>query len=451
MNLKKLNPIRKIKELGLTKFATIWIGQTISIIGSSMSGYALMFWVWNETGTATSMVLMTCVRAIPSIILMPFAGSIVDRLNRKTVIMFSDAGAAVVTTFLMIVLLAGKMSLAFVYVAGFFEAVFNTFHWLAKDSLIVQIVPNSQLGRVSGMRTFVGSLSGVIAPLLAGGLVAVIGYAGVFAIDLATFSFAFLTIAIVKIPTLPKDETRPNNVFKDAMIGFKYFLGNQTLLWIVIINIFSGVVFQFGALIINPMILAKTNGSTITIGIADAWMSVAGLIGSLILMAWGGPKRRFLVSNVFYIGLSFGLLIFGIGNSIFIWCLGGFVWMLCGSLSGISNAFFSSKIPAAMQGRVFGAMGMASELLAPLSFGFAGVLADNFFEPLMANPGFASKVSWLVGTGKGSGMGLMIIISGVVSMLLVLPVFFIKPLRDADILLPDVNNDLACENENAQS
>lgn len=442
MKMHKLNPIRKIRELGLSKFATIWLGQTISIIGSNMSGYALTFWVWKETGTATSMVLMMFVRAVPAILMMPFAGSIVDRFNRKTVIMFADAGAAIVTAFVMIMLLAGRMSLFFVYVAGFFEAVFNTFHWLAKDSLIIQIVPNSQLGRVSGMRSFVGSLSGILAPLLAGGLVAIIGYAGVFAIDLVTFAFAFLTIAIVKIPTLPRDENRPDNIFKDAMIGFRYFLGNQTLLWIVAINILSSAVFQCGALIVTPMILARTGGNTMAVGIADAWMGVAGLVGSIILMFWGGPKKRFLISNVFYLGFSLGLMVIGMGKTIAWWIVGGFIWLLCGSLSGISNAFFSSKIPAAMQGRVYGAMGMASELLAPLSFGFAGVLADKFFEPLMKNPSVSSRLSWLVGEGKGSGMGLMIMIAGFVSLLLVLPVFFIKPLRDADTLLPDVNNDI---------
>lgn len=442
MNLKNLNPIRKIKELGLSKFMVIWLGQSVSIIGSSMSHYALSFWVWNDTGTATSMVMMQFMRAIPTIVLMPFAGSIVDRFNRKTVVMIADSCAAAMTFVIMVMLLTKLMTLTFVYVAAFFEAVFNTFHWLANDAMKIQIVPSSQLGRISGLRMFSGSLSGIIAPLLAAGLVATIGYAGVFAIDLATFGAAIISISFVKVPTLPKDESRPSSIFKDALFGFRYFLANKTLLWITIINIFAGVTFQFGALVVTPMILARTSGNTMAVGIADAWMGVAGLIGSIILMFWGGPKKRYLASLYFYIGFSVGLVVIGLGRSILLWSIGGFIWLLFGSLSGISDAFFSSKIPAPMQGRVFGAMILGSELLAPLSFGFAGILADKVFEPMMANPDIASKFAWLVGTEKGSGMGLLIVIAGFLSLLCTSIAFMVSHVRNADTLLPDANNDL---------
>lgn len=450
MNLKNLNPLIKIRELGLSKFMMIWFGQSISIIGSSMSHYALSFWVWNETGTATSMVMMQFMRAIPAIVLMPFAGSIVDRFNRKTVVMIADACAAAMTSVIMVMLLTKSMTLAFVYVAAFFEAVFNTFHWLANDAMKVQIVPTSQLGRISGLRMFSGSLSGIIAPLLAAGLVATIGYAGVFAIDLATFGAAIIGISFVKVPTLPKDESRSDNIFKDALFGFRFFMANKTLLWITIINIFAGVTFQFGALVVTPMILARSSGNTMAVGIADAWMGVAGLIGSVILMFWGGPKKRFLASLFFYVGFSVGLVVIGMGRNIVSWSVGGFIWLMFGSLSAISDAFFSSKIPATMQGRVFGAMILGSELLAPLSFGFAGVLADKVFEPMMANPGIASKFSWLVGTGKGSGMGLLIVLAGVLSLLFTSTAFLVRHVRDADTLLPDANNGIVSENENAQ-
>jgi MFS family permease len=442
MKFQNLNPIRKIKELGLSKFVTVWAGQSISIIGSSMSHYAMTFWVWNETGTATSMVLMQFMRAIPAIVLMPIAGSIVDRFNRKTVVMLADTGAAIMTAFIMTMMLSKSMNITFVYVAAFFEAVFNTFHWLANDAMKIQIVPSSQLGRISGMRMFSGSLSGIIAPLLAAGLVATIGYAGVFAIDLVTFAAAIISISFVKVPTLPRDESRPNNVFKDALFGFRYFMNNKTLLWMTIINIFAGVTFQFGALIVTPMILARTSGNTMAVGIADAWMSVASLIGSLVLMFWGGPKKRYLASLFFYVGFSVGLIVVGLGKNIVAWSIGGFIWLMFGSLSMISDAFFSSKIPAAMQGRVFGAMILGSELLAPLSFGFAGVLADKVFEPMMANPEIASRFAWLVGTGKGSGMSLLIVIAGILSLLFTSTAFLVRHVREADTLLPDANEAL---------
>ena len=169
MNLQNLNSVRIIKELGLGRFTTIWLGQFVSIIGSGMTAFAMVLWAWGDQGNATSLVLMSFFYFLPMLVLMPFAGSIVDRFNKKTVMIIGDTGAAVVTLFLLVMTFWGKLEIWMAYLAVFVQASFNTFHMLAYDSMIATIVPGDQLGRVSGMRSFSRSLGGIIAPVLAEG------------------------------------------------------------------------------------------------------------------------------------------------------------------------------------------------------------------------------------------------------------------------------------------
>lgn len=445
MNLQKLNPVRKIEDLGLGKFTLIWLGQFVSIIGSGMTAFAMMLWAWGDQGNATSLVLMSFFYALPMLVLMPFAGSIVDRFNKKTVMIIGDSGAAVVTIFLLVMTFLAKLEIWMAYLAVFVQASFNTFHMLAYDSMIATIVPGEQLGRVSGMRSFSRSLGGIVAPILAGSMVAIIGYKGVFVIDLATFSVAVTTLLIVRIPYVkPELNQMKTSIFKDAFQGFAYIAKSPSLLGLTVITIFSGFFFQFGALVVSPMILARTGGSAISVGLVDGICGVAGLAGSALLIIWGGPKKRMLAGIFFSLGMSFGLVMIGMGRGLAFWLAGAFVWIFFGSLMSIEDAFFQSKIPAKMQGRVFGAMGTFSNILAPISFGFAGILADKIFEPAMNQKGLLSNAfGWVVGSGKGSGMALMIVIAGSVSLLISIAAFFIKPIREADTIMPDVND--SCE------
>lgn len=443
MNLGKLNPIAKIREMGLGRFTQIWLGQLVSIIGSGMTAFAMQLWAWGDQQNATSLVLMSFCYALPMLILMPFAGSIVDRFSKKKVMIIGDSGAAVVTLFLFAMTSFSKLEIWMAYLAVFVQAIFNTFHMLAYGSMIATIVPEEQLGRVSGMRSFSSSLGSIIAPILAGGLVAIIGYKGVFIIDLLTFCAAVLTLSFTKIPYVkPEPHELKTNIFKDAFQGFAYVAKIPTLLGLTIITILSGFFFQFGALVVNPMILARTGGDAISIGLVDSICGVAGLLGSLLLIVWGGPKRRMLAGIFFTLGMSFGLVMIGIGRNLAFWIAGAFVWIFFGSLMSVEDAFFQSKIPAKMQGRVFGAMGTFSNMLAPLSFGFAGVLADKLFEPAMKQNGLLSGIfGWLVGNEKGSGMALMIVFAGLISILISAVAFLIKPIREADTIMPDINND----------
>lgn len=406
-----------------------------------MSGFALTIWLWDTTGKATPMVLMSLLRLLAMILLVPFAGSIADRFNRKTVLIVSDAIGAFVTLLTLVLLLTGRLTVSFVYLVGFLNQVFNIFHNISYEAMKVQVVPPEQLGRAAGMSSFSDSFSGVLAPIVAAALIPLVGYAGVLLIDLVSFAFAFITICLVDVPNLKMPEQKRKNIFKDIAEGFKFLYANKVLKWIVLNGAFSSFLFQFGVLLLTPMLLARVGGDTLVYSYIRAVWSIAGIVGALLLTFWGGPKkRRFFVSIFFMLGYSIGMIIVGIGSNIIVWAIGGTVWYICAALSSIRNAFYATKVPANMQGRFFAVRMNLSNILSIVPYLLTGILADKIFEPLMSNPSLASKFSWLVGSGKGSGMGLMMVLSGILSALAIASSFFFRQIREADTMLADVNN-----------
>lgn len=441
MNLKNLNPFKKIKELGLAKFSTIWVGQALSILGSSMSGFALTIWLWDTTGKASPMVIMSFIRLLAMILLVPFAGSIADRFNRKTVLIVSDAIGAFVTLFTLVLLLTGKLTVSFVYLVGFLNQIFNIFHHISYEAMKVQIVPPEQLGRAAGMSSFSDSFSGVLAPIVAAALIPLVGYAGVLVIDLVSFAFAFITICLVEVPNLKMPGQKRKNILKDIVEGFKFLYTNKVLTWIVINGTLWSFFYQFGVILTEPMLLARVGGNTLIYGYIRTIFSIVGIAGALILTFWGGPKKkRFYFSIFLVLGYSIGMVIVGLASNFVVWAIGGTIWYICAALSSIRNAFYATKVPANMQGRFFAVRMNLNNIVTIVPYLLTGILADKIFEPMMSNPSLASKFSWLVGSGKGSGMGLMMVLSGILSALVIISSLFIRQIREADTLLADVNN-----------
>lgn len=441
MNLKNLNPFKKIKELGLAKFSTIWVGQAASILGSNMSGFAMTIWLWDTTGKASPMVIMSLIRLLAMILLVPFAGSIADRLNRKTVLIVSDAIGAFVTFITLILLISGKLTVSFVYLVGFLNQVFNIFHSISYEAMKVQVVPPEQLGRAAGMSNLSDSFSGVLAPIVAAALIPLVGYAGVLLIDLVSFAFAFTTICLVEVPNLKMPEQKRKNIFKDIAEGFKFLFANKVLTWIVVNGTLWSFFYQFGVILTEPMLLARVDGNTLTYGYIRSIFSIAGISGALILTFWGGPKKkRFYFSIFLVLGYSIGMVIVGMSSSFAVWTIGGTVWYISAALSSIRNAFYATKVPANMQGRFLAVRMNLNNIVTIVPYLLTGILADKIFEPMMSNPSLSSKFSWLVGSGKGSGMGLMMVLSGTLSALVIASSFFFRQIREADTLLPDVNN-----------
>jgi len=432
------------KPEGMTAFTIIWVGQLVSLMGSAMTQFAMGIWAWQKTGQATPLVMVGFFAFTPMIIITPIAGVLVDRWNRKLVMALSDLGAGLSTIFMLVFLLSDSMEMWHVYVAVAFAGIFGAFQWPAYSAAISLMIPKKQYGRASGMISLAQTGSGIFAPILAGILIGSIDIAGIFIIDLVTLGFALFMLLIVKVPATPVVDAASEgrgSFFKEMAYGFRYLFERSSLLGLQMVFFFGNFFCSIAFSLITPMVLARTGGNATILGSTQTAGAIGGLLGSLILTAWGGPKKRIhgvLIGWTFF-GL-FGLFLYGITGSLPVWLAASFLGMLVNPiLNGSNQAIWQAKVAPEVQGRVFSVRRLVAQITAPLSMLIAGPLADQVLEPAMQNPDstLAKIIAPVMGTGEGVGMAVIVAVSGIIVALVGLGAYNFPKIRNVETILPD--------------
>jgi MFS transporter, DHA3 family, macrolide efflux protein len=431
------------RPAGMAAFIVIWIGQIVSILASSMTQFGLTIWMYQQTQSATAMGLMQVFFITPFLIMSPFAGVMVDRYNRKLMMMVSDLVAVLATAGLFVLMVLGRLEFWHLYIAAALNGIGNTFQWPAYSAAIGSMIPKEQLGRVNGLMSLMEAGPGVVAPLLAGALLPLIKLSGIMAIDVLTFFFAVGALALVAIPQ-PRQSAEgkkaQGNMLKEAAYGFRYIFARPSLLGLQLVFFFGNLFAGISMTVFAPMVLAKTNQNSLIFGTVQTAGAIGAIAGGLLMSAWGGFKRRVhgVLGGHIFSGLL-GTAILGLKFGFPAW-IGG---MVMGALSiplinGSNQAIWQSKVAPDLQGRVFSARRLIAWFTNPIAPIIGGTLADFVLEPAMKGGGFLPHAfGWLVGTGPGAGMGLLICICGVVISLVGLVGYSFSPVRHAEDLLPD--------------
>lgn len=190
----------KRQPTGMFGFTIVWFGQLVSLLGSGMTTFAISIWAWQETGQATALALAGFFGFGPTILLSPFAGAIVDRYNRKLVMMLSDLAAGLSTVALLILFNSGQLEIWHIYVANAFAGAFAAFQFPAYSAAVTTMMDKKNYARATGMLSLAQSASGIFAPILAGALLGFIGIGGIMAFDIITFLVAIAALTVVYIP-----------------------------------------------------------------------------------------------------------------------------------------------------------------------------------------------------------------------------------------------------------
>jgi MFS transporter, DHA3 family, macrolide efflux protein len=431
------------RPAGMAAFFVIWIGQIVSVLASSMTQFGLTIWMYQQTRSATAMGLMQVFFITPFLIMSPFAGVMVDRYNRKLMMMVSDLVAVLATGGLLVLMALGKLEFWHLYIAAVFNGIGNTFQWPAYSAAIGTMVPKEQLGRVNGLLSLMEAGPGVVAPLLAGALLPLIKLTGIMTIDVITFFFAVATLAVVYVPQPVRTEEgkrAQGNMLKEAAYGFRYIFARPSLLGLQLVfffcNLFSGI----SMTVFAPMVLARTNQNSLIFGTVQTAGAIGAIVGGIVMSAWGGFKRRVhgVLGGWMYSGVL-GTLVLGLKFGLPAWITGSVLNALSIPLiNGSNQAIWQSKVAPDLQGRVFSARRLIAWMTNPISPIIGGTLADFVLEPAMKGNGLLPHTfGWLVGTGPGAGMGLLMIICGVLISLIGMAGYFFSPVRNAEDLLPD--------------
>jgi MFS family permease len=389
------------------------------------------------------MGLMQVFFITPFLLISPFAGVMVDRHNRKLMMMVSDLAAGLGTIFVLIFNSLGMLEVWHLYAVSVIFGLGMSFQWPAYSAAISTMVPKEQYGRANGMMSLIEAGPGVIAPLLAGALLPLIGLTGLLLLDVVTFTFAVGTLLFVHIPQPPRTEEGAQgrgNMLQEAAFGFKYIFARPSLLGLQMIffagNLFTGMLFT----LLAPMVLSRTDNNSLIFGTVQTAGAIAGVVGGVVMSAWGGFKRRVH-------GVLLGWMVTGIGSAILgftgglpVWIVGVAIASVISPLVNSSNqAIWQAKVAPDVQGRVFSARRLIAWLTNPISPIIAGTLADYVVEPQMrvTSSGLSQTFGWLTGTGPGAGMGLIIIFCGLVTIFIGLAGYFIPAVHNVEAVLPD--------------
>jgi Major Facilitator Superfamily len=431
------------RPMGMRAFVAIWIGQVISLLGTAMTNFGLTIWAYEKTGQATSLAMIGFFFVTPMVALSPIAGAIVDRSNRKLMMMLSDLAAGVTTIVVFSLYFTGNLQIWHLYLTAAISGTFQTFQWPAFSAAITMMLPKEQYGRANGMLELADSASGIFAPLLAGALLGFIGLGGIMIIDIVSFSFAIGALLLVHIPQPERTEAGregQGSIWKESAYGFPYIYKRPSLLGLQLVFLFGNFFSALGWVLLAPMILARTNSNELMLGSVQSAGAIGGVAGGLIMSAWGGPKRRvYGVLGGWLLTSLLGETLLGLGQGLPVWLVASFLAAFFSPIINASNqAIWQAKVAPDVQGRVFATRRMIAWMVMPVSQLVAGPLADQLFEPAMQEGGrLADTLAWLVGTGPGAGMALIVTFSGLAAALVALVGYAVRAVRDAETILPD--------------
>ena len=435
------------KPTGMTAFSIIWIGQIISVLATNMTGFTLTIWAFEKTGSATALALVQVCFITPFLIMSPLAGVMVDRYNRKLMMMVSDFGAGIGTILILWLASADALEVWHLYVAAAIAGTFNTFQWPAYSAAISLMVPKEQYGRANGMMTLIEMGPAVLAPMLAGALIPLIGLQGVLWVDVVTFSFAIGSLLVVFIPqpkTTSEGKQASGKWWQEAWFGFTYIFKRPSLLGLQMVFFFANFSAGIAYAVVAPMILARTGNNELIFGSVQSIGAVGGIVGGILMSTWGGFKKHTWGVLFGWIGAGIlGFTLFGLGRGLVIWAIAFFINALLGPIiNGSNQAIWQAKVAPDLQGRVFSARRLIAWFTTPISPLIGGLTADYILEPAMTEGGsLTSTFGWLVGTGPGAGMSLIIILMGMLTAVVGVLGYLNPKVRNAEELLPDHGQD----------
>jgi DHA3 family macrolide efflux protein-like MFS transporter len=399
-------------------FVIIWLGQVISIVGSSLTHFGLGVWIFQQTGDAMPFTLTVLFGSLPRVFLLPVAGSLADRWNRRWLMILADTGSALATLAVVLLLTTGRLEVWHIYLLSAVGAALGTFQQPAYQASITMLVPKKQLTRANGMLQTADALGGILAPALAGFLFVAIGLRGIVLIDFVTYFFAVSALLLVRIPqpeVEPAADGQKGTVLRDVRFAWGYLVQRPGLLGLQLyyaaVNFFLSMVFVLS----GPLVLSQHDARAF--GVVEMALGIGGLAGGLVASTWGGPKKHLIRAITGGIALYMvGILVAGLRIHPAFPALGlAFNVFIVSIVQSLSNAVWQMKVAPDVQGRVFSLRYMVATIITPLAYLAAGPLTDQVFEPLMREGGAlaTTALGTVWGTGPGRGIGLIYGLSAV--------------------------------------
>ncbi len=366
------------------RFFAIFGGQVVSLLGSGLVQFALVWWLTSTTGSATVLAGATIFAILPQVVVGPFAGALVDRWNRRRVMIVADGAIALVTAGLVVLYATGSIQVWHVYAAMLLRSSLGAFHFPAMLASTSLMVPDEHLARINGLNQGLRGLLSIAAPPLGALLLGVMPLHLVLAIDIVTATIAIVPLLVFDIPQPARvavaAHAHPVRVMlHDLREGLRYVRGWSGLLALMIVAMALNFFLTPSGTLMPLLVTQHFRGGALQLGWLESAMGVGIVAGGLLLGAWGGFKRRILTSLMGVAGLGLGVVLVGLAPSdLFGMALAGmfFTGLMSPLANGPLMAIMQSTVEPGMQGRVMSLLDSGAAAMMPLSLLLAGPVAD---------------------------------------------------------------------------
>ncbi len=428
-------PEKRAVQPSVKSFLTVTLCLIIATIGTSLTGFALGIHVYEETGSISDYATISLYAILPTLLLLPVAGAVVDRYDRRKVMLAGQALALCSSLFLAVMLYMDALSLWVVYVAATVGSIAGAFTMPAYQAATAQLVPKRYLGNANGLGQLIMSLNGIVAPAFGGAMVVLIGLKTIIVMDIMLLSLAILILSNMRFPDL-MFKKREEPMSKEIVGGWKYIVNRKSLMAMVVFFIVVNFFMSLYNVLTTPFLLQFMTADKV--GMMIAFEGAGLLIGSIVMSVWGGFDRRAdgMVGFVMLTGLSIAIM--GLFPSLVTAAIGLFGFGLALALLNTHwLALIQTKVGLELQGRVLATNQVMAFSMRPLSFLLAGPLVGSIFVPLADRLPAGTAAAGLFETGEGQGIGLLMASIGVILFVWSFLGMRYRPLRHMETILPD--------------
>ncbi|MCM1335512.1 MAG: MFS transporter [Bacteroides sp.] len=403
------------KQNGLRSYLLLWGTQSLSTLGSGMTGYALVLWLYLESGSALQTALLSVCFYAPYVIVSIFAGALSDRWNKKRTMLVCDSVAAVCTVTIFLLFRLDSLGAIYLYILNALNGLMNTVQQPAGEVAATLLIPKEYYQKTSGLRSLSQSLNSILTPIFATALFSLAGLETVIAFDLLTFAAAFVTLLFfIHIPEPPAEEKPKESLLRSVKEGLGWLKRNPLILTLILFLAAINLVASIYDAALPAMILSKPTGGETALGIVNTCVGLASLGGSVLVMLLPKPKNRVrVICLTLLISMSTENFILALFDSPIAWCIGAVLgWIVIPMMNANMDVIFRTEIPPEIQGRVFSCRNTLQFFTIPVGGLLGGALVDLVFEPLMAACSPGSPLIALFGEGKGSGVAFLFFVCG---------------------------------------
>lgn len=366
------------------RFFTVWAGQAFSLFGSQLVQFALIWWLTETTRSATVLATAALIGILPQALISPIAGPLVDRWNRKRVMMVADSLVAFTTLILVLLFAGGAAQIGHVYVVMFIRSAAGSFHFPSMQASTSLMVPDEQLSRVAGLNQMLQGLMSIVAPPVGALLIGLLPMQGVLLIDIVTAAMAVLTLFVVHIPQPERPASSADSTLAafrhDLRGGLEYVRGWPGLMAVIVVVMLLNLIMAPALSLIPLLVTNIFGGQEGELAALNSALGIGIVVGGVVLGIWGGFKRRVITSLLAVFVMSLALLLIGVTPANAFWLAIGSYFVL-GATSSMANgpifALLQSIVAPEMQGRVFTLLSGGAALMMPVGLAFAGPMADR--------------------------------------------------------------------------